>query len=124
MWKPYTNESIGFLNAFGQKLDNYQQRVPSDFPDFSESKGIMAFSDYGGEHKGAKFDSYAFLFVTPDSIKQWLYGREIWRKKFGMENRYLAYKKLSDGVCQRACLPFLNIADLLDVDAWCFDKYC
>jgi hypothetical protein len=114
MWHPYTNERIGFLRAFSDKIASYQERVPGSIPNLRQSSAIWSFSDYGGEHSGAEFDSYAFLFTTPESVHQWRPVRDAWREIMGLGDRRMAYKRLSDDIRQRACYPFLRTADLLD----------
>jgi hypothetical protein len=114
MWQPYVTESIGLLRQFSDSLEKYQRSVPGSVPEFRKASGIIVVSDYGGEHAGAEFDAYAFLITTPESVADWLPGRKIWRERMAVEHRRMAYKRLSDGIRQRACLPFLRIADLLN----------
>src|SRR5688572_27503670 len=114
MWQPYTTENIGFLGVFNQRLHHYQRAVPGSIPDLRKGSGLWVFSDYGGEHQGAEFDSYAFLFTTPESVASWLAARLIWRERTALGQRRMAYKKLSDAIRQKACFPFLRMADLIE----------
>lgn len=113
MWIPYTREQIGFFRAFSDRLDKYQRAVPGSIPNLRSSSGMLVFSDYGGEHAGSEFDSYTFLFTTNESVADWLPVRSIWRENLNLEFRRMAYKKLSDGIRQRACFPLLRSADSL-----------
>lgn len=114
MWNPYTTENIGFLRVFSESLNNYQCHVPGCIPNLRHGSSILAFSDYGGEHKGAEFDSYAFLFTTPESVAAWLPARSMWREATGMARRRMAYKNLSDRIREKSCFSFLRTADLLE----------
>jgi hypothetical protein len=82
-------------------------------PNFSDDKTICIMSDYGGEHDGADFKTYAFLFVSKD--KQAIFNEKIHslRKQHGLNDPYkeFSFKRLAYGPARRALEEYLDISN-------------
>ena len=76
-------------------------------------KHLFVGSDFGGNHKGAKYKTYAFLVVN-DQPSPWLQKQKIIRDKYLTDSRRMSFKRLSDPIRQRALVPFLQAADTLN----------
>ncbi|MCX6096690.1 MAG: hypothetical protein NT125_08305 [Candidatus Bipolaricaulota bacterium] len=74
---------------------------------------LLLASDYGGEHKGAQFETLSFLLV--DLQYQWLWEelRTKLRKRSLLQRRRMAFKSLGDAARRRAVVPFLRYANTL-----------
>lgn len=84
-----------------------------DLPDFSNDKRIFVMSDYGGEHKEAKFNTYAFLIAAVDKLS--VFKRETHELRalhcLNMPFKEFAYKDLQYGPVSRSLDGFLRISD-------------
>jgi hypothetical protein len=70
-------------------------------------------SDYGGNHKGSAYNSYAFVVVN-DKPSQWLLMQRNIRARYLPNARRMSFKRLNDPHRQEALIPFLQAADTLD----------
>ncbi|WP_100521971.1 hypothetical protein [Mycobacteroides abscessus] len=78
-----------------------------------QSLSLLMFSDYGGAHKGARFDVMSFLVTTPEGLSRFSSGRDRLRQgQLGTERR-MSYKALGDKVRLRALPAYLEVADQL-----------
>ncbi|WP_270817198.1 hypothetical protein [Aeromonas sp. Y318-3] len=85
----------------------------SELPDFSADDGLFIMSDFGGEHKGAEFSTYAFLilsadkrFVFEEKVKE-LRAKHLLNEPFKEFN----YKDLRYGPIKRALSEYLELVD-------------
>ncbi|MBI6915652.1 hypothetical protein JET72_17325 [Pseudomonas juntendi] len=87
----------------------------SEIPDFSLDKKIAIFSDFGGEHKGAGFNTYSFLVISYDKIHPFIEATTALRQKHNILEPFseFAYKDLNYGPRQRALSEFLRITETL-----------
>jgi hypothetical protein len=75
------------------------------------NESISIFSDYGGEHKGSKYNSYSLLFcgwnhcypLGEDFVKL--------RQKYKLDRKEVSFKELSYGPTSRALKEYLDIID-------------
>lgn len=82
-------------------------------PDFSDDKSIFVMSDYGGEHKNAAFNTYAFLISSVDKLSKFQRETHVLRDSHGLSDPFkkFAYKDLGYGPIARSLREFLCIAD-------------
>ncbi|WP_406821528.1 hypothetical protein ACJA3S_08785 [Pseudomonas sp. KnCO4] len=85
----------------------------TELPDFKFDDKIAIISDFGGEHKGAKFLTYSFLIISYTKIVPFIEAVSELRKKHKILEPYseFAYKDLNYGPRKRALPEFLKIAD-------------
>jgi hypothetical protein len=71
------------------------------------------FSDYGGAHKGARYEVFSYLVTTPVGLSGFDAERvQLRRAGLGVERR-MAYKALNDNVRLRSLTGYLEAADRL-----------
>lgn len=94
-------KKMNILVAHLSKLLSLQgiDQMMHDSPIFNELEGvriksIVVVSDYGGEHEGAKADTYGFLCTLPQMLHIWHDHIKQLRSARGIEARTMAYKKL------------------------------
>ena len=94
-------------------------------PNFEEDSSIFVFSDYGGDHKEAFFNTYSFLIVSADKLSVFERHMDELREKNGLGDKEISYKDLGYGPVKRSIKEYLDISDgcihglLLSV---CIDK--
>lgn len=113
MWNRLGKPELTNLNTFSERIWAMEQKRPGNFPDFLPNEPLLIFSDYGGSHPGARFESYAFLFVQPSVLPLWEGLRNGIRDAVGFHGGRMAYKKLNAGDRDRALIPWLHAADEL-----------
>jgi len=84
-----------------------------ELPDFSEDERIFVMSDYGGEHKTAAFNTYAFLIASVDKLAVFERETHALRETHRLNAPFVefAYKKLGYGPIDRALTEYLRISD-------------
>ncbi len=73
-------------------------------------------ADFGGQHKGQHFDTYAFLIFDLDRNERWLQGQRFFRQAIMPSGRRMAFKAMNDKVRRQALVPFLQLAD--EIEGW------
>ena len=84
-----------------------------ELPDFSDDGKIAVMSDFGGEHPGAHFNTYSFLFLSYNKVGPIMEKLKALREKHNLVEPYseFAYKRLRSGARSRALPEFLNLVD-------------
>lgn len=77
-------------------------------------KHLMFGSDYSGDHRRSDYRVYGFLVADADNSLAYPQSRRAVRERYLSDGRRMSYKRLGDGVRQKALLPFLHAADTLD----------
>ncbi|WP_016799325.1 hypothetical protein [Vibrio cyclitrophicus] len=97
---------------YAQLLAKHIYEIP-ELPDFSSDKGIFIMSDFGGEHKGADFSTYAFLILSADKRSVFEKHVKELRQKHSLDNPFkeLNYKHLKYGPIKRAVPEYLELVD-------------
>jgi hypothetical protein len=110
-------DKFGENSSLIKLLDSYFQTQYSkgDFtlPELKTmgNESISIFSDYGGEHKGSKYNSYSLLFCGWNHC--WHLGEDFakLRKKYKLDKKEVSFKELYYGPTYRALDDYLNIID-------------
>ena len=86
-------------------LPNLQEHVES----------ICVFSDYGGEHKGSKYQSYSVLVAGWNALYYFFDQMLRIRHEYGLDNPYkeIAFKSFNYGQLRAALPEILRVADFL-----------
>ena len=98
---------------FSHLLNLIVQEKIRELPDFSDDAKIAVMSDFGGEHSGALFNTYSFLFIAYNKVGVFEQKIRGLRKKYGLLTPYseFAYKKLKSGARSRALPEYLQLVD-------------
>src|SRR5581483_5687011 len=70
---------------------------------------LLVGSDYGGDHKKSRYNTYAFL-VVGDRPSRWLSLQREIRQRHFTDSRRISFKRLSDPQRRAALVPFLQAA--------------
>lgn len=112
-WRFPNRENLGFLNALSEVLAAAEKQDPSAFPVLRGAECLFVASDYGGEHKGAYWQTLSFLLSDLSEVAASLPMREEVRRRLLLDGRRMAFKSLGDRVRQNALDSFLEAADQL-----------
>jgi hypothetical protein len=95
------------------KLLAEEIRKIESLPNFDNDKAVFIMSDYGGEHAGADFSTYAFLISSADKQAIFKAKTLALRKTFGLNSPFkeIAYKDLRYGPIGRTLDQYLKISD-------------
>ncbi|WP_075601694.1 hypothetical protein [Saccharicrinis aurantiacus] len=75
------------------------------------NESIAIFSDYGGEHKGSKYNSYSFLFCGWNHCYHISEALKKVRKKYDLSKKEISFKDLDYGPSFRALDEYLETID-------------
>ena len=113
-WIHATDPESGFFDELNQALEQFEKAYPMAFPDLRGEQSIYVVSDYGGEHKSARFEAQSFLFATSSTASNWIAKRQQIRDLYLRDGRTMSYKGLGDQRKRDALIPFLAAADSID----------
>jgi hypothetical protein len=84
-----------------------------ELPDFSDDTKIAVLSDFSGEHKGARFNTYSFLLMAYNKVGPFETKVRELREKYGILEPYseFKFKDLTYGPRSRALPAFLHLID-------------
>ena len=105
--------------GIGQLLaDTFDGRVQTNSFPVVDPRGqtLMMVADFGGQHKGQHFDTYAFLILDLDRNGRWLQNQRFFRQTIMPNGRRMAFKAMNDKYRRQALVPFLQLAD--DIEGW------
>ena len=94
-------------------LATVERRRPGIYPHLHEAECLFVASDYGGEHRAARYQTISFLISDIADCAAWNSNRAQVRSQLLPDRRRMAYKNLGDGVRRRALPAFLDIANAL-----------
>lgn len=80
-------------------------------PNFEEDSSVYVFSDYSGDHKGARFSTYSFLLVSGDKSSVFEKESKLLRDRYGLGSKEVSYKDIAYGPIKRSIKEYLGIAD-------------
>lgn len=114
-YPPFDLSHIGDQHPLISQLLAIAAGQLTELPDFTFDDKIAVISDFGGEHKGAKFFTYSFLIVSYNKIAPFAQAIAELREKHKILEPYseFAYKDLNYGPRKRALPEFLRIVDSL-----------
>ena len=111
MWHALPNPNLGAMNAFDAVVRRQQIARPHSFPDLRNSAQVFVTSDYGGEHKATKYETYSFVYLADASWPRFEAKRKHFRAKHRLASRSFAFKKLGDRRKLDALDSFLELFD-------------
>jgi hypothetical protein len=109
-WQLPANPSIGPMNILSDSLQRLEARDPSRMTNLRSGESLVLASDYGGDHKGARFRAFSFLLANRDALGGWLNAREQWRRRRLRDGRRMSFTQLGDRHRREALPEFLEIA--------------
>ena len=109
----FSKAGIGGL--LGDSFDHAVQARPRAFPNIDpRGQTLIVVADFGGQHKGQRFDTFAFLVLDLDESSRWLEGQRVFRRAVMPNARRMSFKAMNDNLRRQALLPFLSLADCIE----------
>lgn len=119
-WRELDRTDLGFLGKIGGCIAGAEARHPGLIPELRDGKGLVAVSDYGGEHGTALWSTYCYVVAQLDDAARWAADTRPLRAKLLPDGRRMAFKRLGDRVRARALPSFLASANDLRGLLVCF----
>ncbi len=112
-WRPISDPRLGLATEVSQAVHEMDLADPTVLPDLRNASTILIASDYGGEHKGARYQTLSFVIADFEHCRTWNDARSAARRKY-LPSRSMSFKRLNDRLRWCALEPFLGAADQLD----------
>jgi len=84
------------------------------FPDLRATHRLLIVSDYAGQNKASRFETYSFLVIGYEAWLQWEARRRRIRQLLDLPRRRISYSQLRDRQRQRVLPLLLGAAGSLD----------
>jgi len=110
---PFDLSAITLASPYFSQLLAHAVGQIRELPDFSDDAKIAVMSDFGGEHKGAHFNTYSFLILAYNKVGPFMEQVKELRRKYDLLEPYseFAFKDLKFGPRLRALPEFLHLVD-------------
>jgi hypothetical protein len=112
-WKWIQVPQSNLLQSLADVVRNWEETNPTGLPDVRGGPFLLLASDYGGQHKASRFETYSYVLVDWIYMRLWEKMRRDVRDQHLSDGRRMAFKDLHDGKRQRALAPFLRAANTL-----------
>ena len=107
----------GLGQLLGDTFDRRLQSSTVTFPRVSpRGQTLTMIADFGGQHKGQHFDTYAFLVCDHERNSRWIEDQRYFRQTIMPNRRRMAFKAMNDKYRRQALVPFLELAD--HIEGW------
>jgi hypothetical protein len=112
-WRRLARPELGVLNSISEVVAQEEWLKAAPLNSVRRGPTLFLGSDYGGEHKGAHFETLSFILIDLQYIWLWDELRTKLRKTLLPQRRRMAFKSLNDQARRRALVPFLRYANTL-----------
>ncbi len=112
VWRAKIDQQAGYIFNFSEAINVTEKAFPGILDSVSNGRMLIA-SDYSGQHKEARHESYSFLVSTTSEIDRWLPLLKEFRETWLPDGRRISYKKIKEPVRWRALPSFLDVAGKL-----------
>ncbi len=113
-WRTLSRPEFGLADVISNQISSSGLVQESCLNSLRSASTLLMFSDYGGAHKGARYEVLSFLVSTVESLGRFdVERRGVREGSLGFERR-MSYKALNDRVRAHALSAYLNAADCLE----------
>ena len=112
-WRVITRPDFGLATVISDVISGSEAVMGNSIRSLRRSPSLFMFSDYGGAHKGARYEVLSFLITTPAGFSGFALERLRLRQDGLGAERRMAYKALNDNVRLRSLTGYLKVADRL-----------
>lgn len=124
VWKPLNRSEFGIIDSISNLVHSLETQYPNMLTSVRRGPKLFFTSDYSGQHKSSRFETYSFLIA--DAIFLWLWEemRIKFREKYLTDGRRISYKSLNDRKRKKVLVPFLSAANSIPglCITFCVDK--
>lgn len=111
-WRVISRPSFGLATLISDAISGSPTVFGNRIRWLRSSSTLLMFSDYGGAHKGARYEVFSYLVTTPLGFSGFNAERGQLREA-GLGSRRISFKALNDNVRLRSLPGFLKAADNL-----------
>lgn len=111
IWRHLSRPELGFANGWSEAILSLESRGIEAIPDLRGAQSLVVTSDYGGYHKGAKYETISFLLAALDGCGGWESKRAYLRKNLLPGGRRMSFKGLNDKYRRNALASFLDASN-------------
>jgi hypothetical protein len=111
-WRVISRPEFGLTTIISETICNSPALNGSSIRSLRNSSQLLMLSDYGGAHKGARYEVFSYLVITAAGLS----GFDARRKQLraaGLGRRRMSYKALNDTVRLRSLPGYLEATDRL-----------
>lgn len=108
VWRPITDRNVGFGYILSEAIAIAEAANPNLLWPVDQGLQIVT-SDYSGQHRQAKHETYSFLVTTEHELAEWLPSWSAFRGEWLPDGRRLSFKQLREPVRRRAYPHFLSL---------------
>ncbi len=101
------------MNIVSDSVQRLEDRDPSRLTNVRGGGNLIIASDYGGDHKRARFRAFSFLLANLDALNSWIQARRRFRLRHLRDGRRMSFTRLGDMYRRNALPEFLYIADMI-----------
>ena len=122
-WRVISRPSFGLATLISDAISGSPTVFGNRIRWLRSSSTLLMFSDYGGAHKGARYEVFSYLVTTPLGFSGFNAERGQLREA-GLGSRRISFKALNDNVRLRSLPGFLKAADnLAGLISFALDKH-
>ena len=111
IWRHARGEARGLSGLISERISEYEWKNPGLFTDLRGAKELLLASDYGGQHKDASYESYAFLLANISESREWSCRRRWLRLNVLRNDRRMSFKAVRGKRDIPVLNEFLKVAD-------------
>jgi len=113
VWKPLGRPELGMLNTISKAIRAEEWRAPELLTSVRLGPSLVIATDYGGEHRSARYRSLSFIVADLQFLWYWNDLRDDIRRTILKDSRRLSYTRLTEARRARALVPFLRATNTI-----------
>ena len=113
LWRVISRPEFGLTTVISEAICDSPALNGSSIRSLRSSSTLLMFSDYGGAHKGARYEVFSYLVTTVSGFSGFDAGRRQLREAGLGRRRRMSYKALNDTVRLRSLPGYLKATDQL-----------
>jgi hypothetical protein len=111
IWRRLDRPALGLANSWSDQLARLESEQGTVLPDIRGARTLIITSDYGGYHKGARYETISFLLASLDGCADWEAKRTSLRMHLLPGGRRMSFKGMNDRHRRDALASFLDAAN-------------
>ena len=112
LWRVLSRPEFGLTMVISEAITDAPALDRGCIRSLRNSSPLLMFSDYGGAHKGARYEVFSYLVTTVAGFSSFN-SRRTQIREAGLHRRRMSYKTLNDTVRLRSLPGYLEATDQL-----------
>jgi hypothetical protein len=114
VWRRLAQPRFGLPDRISEAIAARELSEPGLLTDIRTGREVLLVCDFTGQHRGARYEAFAFLATSIAYSGPWMESHVALRNRLLPDGRRMAYKAWGDAVRRRALVPFLEAGSLLE----------